>query len=63
MMLKHVEDEARRRGLKTVVLGVNKGNAKAIKAYQRAGFTVRKSIKADIGGGFFMDDFIFEKKL
>jgi diamine N-acetyltransferase len=62
-MLQHVEAEARRRGLSTLVLGVNKRNAKAIKAYQRSGFTVREEIKADIGGGFFMDDFIFEKKL
>jgi ribosomal protein S18 acetylase RimI-like enzyme len=63
LLLKHVEDEARRRGLQTLVLGVNKRNAKAIRAYERNGFTVRKEIVTDIGGGFVMDDYLYEKKI
>ena len=62
-MLEHVEDEARRRGLAWVVLGVNRGNAKAIRAYQRNGYRVRQELKTDIGGGYVMDDFIMEKQL
>ncbi|HUJ28870.1 MAG TPA: GNAT family N-acetyltransferase [Myxococcales bacterium] len=62
-MLKHVEDQARRRGLPTVVLGVNRGNAKAIRAYERNGYRVRQELKTDIGGGFVMDDFIMEKQV
>ncbi len=60
-MLRHVEDQARRRGLPKVVLGVNRFNAKAIKAYQRNGYTVRHELKTDIGGGYVMDDYILEK--
>ena len=62
-MLRHVEDEARRRGLPKVVLGVNRFNEKAIRAYRRNGYTVRGPLKTDIGGGFVMDDFIMEKPL
>jgi ribosomal protein S18 acetylase RimI-like enzyme len=63
LMLRHVEDEARRRGLRTVVLGVNRHNAKAIRAYERNGYRVRQELRTDIGGGFVMDDFIMEKEL
>lgn len=63
LMLRHVEDQARRRGLPTVVLGVNRGNAKAIRAYERNGYRVRQELKTDIGNGFVMDDFIMEKQL
>ncbi len=63
MALRHVEDEARRRGLRMVVLGVNRRNAKAIRAYQRNGYRVRHELKTDIGGGFVMDDFILEKQV
>jgi ribosomal protein S18 acetylase RimI-like enzyme len=61
--LRHVEDEARSRGLGRVVLGVNKSNEKALRAYRRNGYAIREAVKKDIGGGFFMDDFIMEKVL
>jgi ribosomal protein S18 acetylase RimI-like enzyme len=63
LMLRHVEDEARRRGVRAVVLGVNRHNAKAIRTYERNGYTVRQELRTEIGGGFVMDDFIMEKKL
>ena len=63
MLLRHVEDEARRRRLLKVVLGVNRRNEKAIRAYQRNGYVVREPLKTDIGRGFVMDDFIMEKLL
>lgn len=63
MLLRHVEDEARRRGLPKVVLGVNRFNEKAIRAYRRNGYAVREPLRTDIGGGFVMDDFIMEKAL
>ena len=62
-LLAHVEDEARRRGLSCVVLGVNRFNEKAIKTYRRNGYSVRQELKTDIGQGFVMDDFILEKRL
>jgi len=45
------------------VLGVNRFNEKAIRAYRRNGFAIREELKTDIGGGFVMDDFIMEKGL
>ena len=63
MLLRHVEDEARRRGLEKVVLGVNRFNEKAIRAYRRNGYVIREPLKTDIGRGFVMDDFIMEKVL
>jgi GNAT superfamily N-acetyltransferase len=63
LLLKHVEDEARRRGLPTVVLGVNRFNEKAIRTYQRNGYRVRQELKTDIGGGYVMDDYIMEKQV
>ncbi len=62
-LLRHVEDEGRRLGAELLILAVNKGNQKAIAAYRKNGFVVRESKVTDIGGGFVMDDFIFEKRL
>lgn len=63
LLLRHVEDEARRRELPKVVLGVNRFNAKAIRAYERNGYLVREELKTEIGRGFVMDDYIMEKRL
>ena len=50
-------------GYSRIKLNVNKANARAIKAYTRNGFKKKESVKADIGNGFFMDDYIMEKKI
>ena len=63
MLLRHVEEEARRRGLQKVVLGVNRFNHKAIRAYRRNGYAIREPLRTDIGGGYVMDDYIMEKVL
>ena len=57
-MLERVKAKAGERGLRQVYLTVNKQNAKAIRAYQKAGFRVERAVVADIGGGFVMDDFV-----
>ena len=44
-----------------VVLNVNKGNLRAQRAYERAGFRVVDAVTNDIGGGFVMDDFIYAR--
>jgi GNAT superfamily N-acetyltransferase len=62
-LLRHIEDEARRRGLSKMVLGVNRYNERAIRAYQRNGYRIREPLKTEIGGGFVMDDWIMEKAL
>ena len=50
-------------GYKKIKLNVNKANSRAISAYTRNGFKKKESVKVDIGKGFFMDDFVMEKKL
>ncbi len=62
-LLQHVEGEVRAGGARRLVLSVNKRNARAIKAYQRNGFVIVESVVTDIGGGFFMDDYVMAKDL
>lgn len=46
-----------------LTLNVNKNNAQAIRAYERAGFSIREAVVVDIGGGFVMDDYVMAKQL
>ena len=62
-MLRHVADEARRHGARSIELRVNRGNARALAAYARAGFRIERSLVADIGGGFVMDDHVLRLEL
>lgn len=57
----HLVESASRAGAKEIWLQVNKGNTRAIHAYQRAGFHVVEEIVVDIGGGFVMDDFVMRR--
>ena len=47
--------------LRSAYLTVNRGNAKAIRAYERNGFKVVRTQVTDIGNGFVMDDYVMEK--
>lgn len=62
-LIAHVAARARREGCATLILAVNKQNARAIAAYRKHGFAVRESVRVDIGGGFVMDDFIMERSV
>jgi GNAT superfamily N-acetyltransferase len=63
LLLQHCEGEVRKLGARRLILNVNKRNTKAIKVYQRNGFTVADAVVADIGNGFVMDDYIMAKEL
>jgi len=63
LMLRHVEEQARVRGRRTLLLQTNKRNDMAIAFYRKAGFTVREEAVFDIGGGFVVDDYVMEKVL
>jgi ribosomal protein S18 acetylase RimI-like enzyme len=53
----------REAGCSTLILAVNKQNARAIAAYEKRGFAVREAVRVDIGGGFVMDDFIMARSI
>ena len=54
---------AKEAGATRVWLRVNKGNVRAQRAYRAAGFSNVRALCTDIGGGFAMDDFVFERSL
>ena len=54
---------AKEAGATCVWLRVNKRNVRAQKAYRAAGFANVRALCTDIGGGFVMDDFVFERRL
>lgn len=55
-----IQEIARKEGLHSVYLTVNKENYATIAVYERMGFVTVDKQKADIGGGFYMDDYIME---
>lgn len=63
MALAFIEDKARELNCESISLTVNKHNTNSIKAYDKLGFTNRGPIVIDIGNGYIMDDFAFEKIL
>lgn len=62
-MLAFAEDLCRQRGIVRLWLTVNRDNAGSIAWYERMGFRNTGPVVQDIGGGFVMDDFRFEKNL
>jgi diamine N-acetyltransferase len=63
LLLDHCEHEVRKLGGRRLTLNVNKRNEKAIKAYQRNGYSIASHEVADIGRSFFMDDYVMAKEL
>lgn len=62
-LLNHIEYLCSSRDISTLWLTVNKFNENVISWYKRRGFVIKDAVKADIGGGFYMDDYIMEKAL
>lgn len=48
------------RGLKKIWLTCNRNNADSLAVYEHWGFVKVREEKADIGNGYYMDDFILE---
>jgi ribosomal protein S18 acetylase RimI-like enzyme len=59
-LLREVEDWARQQQIRHLWLQVNRGNAQAIRAYEKYGFRIIASRVFDIGNGFVMDDHVME---
>jgi len=60
-LLAFSEDYAREQGLLSLWLTVNRHNQASIDWYQQSGFENSGAVVQDIGGGFVMDDYRFEK--
>ena len=63
VLIERAHEVAASRGAREVWLQVNKGNTRAIRAYERAGYAVERSAVFDIGHGFVMDDFVMHRAL
>ncbi len=62
-LLAYAQKYAVSQGQDSLWLTVNKYNESAIEWYKHHGFHMTDAVRKPIGGGFFMDDFIMEKKL
>ncbi len=62
-LIDHVAKAARRHGMDQLYLQVNRYNHASVAAYLRTGFAVAKTVKVDIGDGFFMDDYVMSRSL
>ena len=62
ILINEVKNIAQRNSGKFLQLNVNKNN-KAKIFYEKIGFTIKETVKIDIGNGFFMDDYIMDLKL
>jgi len=62
-LLNFIENECSKRTLNKLWLTVNHFNAGPIEWYKQKGFEIIDEVKKDIGGSFFMDDYIMEKQL
>jgi ribosomal protein S18 acetylase RimI-like enzyme len=48
------------KGITKMILNVNRYNQGAVKAYQKIGFEVVRTIDINIGNGYLMEDFVME---
>ncbi len=62
LMLRHVTTALRKQHRSLLMLQVNKRNLSSIAFYTKAGFQLREEAVFDIGGGYFMDDYVMEKQ-
>jgi RimJ/RimL family protein N-acetyltransferase len=63
MALDFVKNISKETGAIKLYLRVNKQNAKAINSYLKSGFIKESEDIANIGNGFYMDDYIMSTKL
>lgn len=60
-MVEYVSDRVKINGGKALQLNVNRNN-KAIGFYKKLGFEIVREVDNEIGEGFFMNDFVMEKR-
>lgn len=62
LLMDEVIANVKKRGGKTLQLNVNRAN-KALSFYKSAGFNIIDTVDIAIGEGYFMNDYVMEKKL
>ncbi|MFT4155603.1 GNAT family N-acetyltransferase [Parafilimonas sp.] len=62
LLIDHIVEIIKKQQASSLLLNVNRNN-KAKGMYERLGFTVIGEEDIDIGAGYFMNDYIMEKKL
>ena len=62
LLINEVFNQVKNAGASALQLNVNKHN-NAKDFYLKGGFTIKDSIKLDIGEGFYMDDYVMEYRL
>ncbi|MFP5079182.1 GNAT family N-acetyltransferase [Pedobacter sp. JCM 36344] len=62
LLMNEVYSIAKNEGGVSLELNVNRSN-KAVDFYKHAGFQIKETVDLDIGGGFFMNDYVMEKAI
>ena len=62
-VLNHIVTVLKQRGAGELTLNVNRYNERAIRFYERFGFTRAYEEDIDIGGGYWMNDFVYRMVL
>lgn len=62
-MIAEAEKIAKQNNKPVIRLTCNRHNAGSLAVYKKAGFQIVREEKTDIGSGFVMDDYIFEKSI
>jgi len=63
MMLAYAEQIAKQNNKPVIRLTCNRHNTGSLTVYKKAGFQIAREEKTDIGSGFVMDDYVFEKNV
>ena len=61
-LLNEVIDDVKELGANVLQLNVNRANT-AKGFYENAGFKIKETVDLDIGNGFFMNDYVMERKV
>lgn len=62
-LLDRVKSRCKKEGIDLIWLTVNRDNSESIEWYRKRGFKVTREVKKDIGGNYYMDDFVMEMSL
>lgn len=62
-IMDRIKNEIDSNNASSLILTVNRGNARAIRFYKKYGFEITGEEDFDVGGGHVMDDYIMELKL